>query len=312
MNWPNCGSCRQRRRGKQKTVAAIYLINLLVEIQTFTTLDDLDSDVRFATFFTDNNRRLLQGLRVGLVVPQQSLRSSIKAVVKKTPGLQPSMVMTLFEWDREMEPSIFLQDAAQSVRPADLLSELLSGLVADAHASRRRFQLQTQMRVQAGSDFVSYVRWILDARPLSLLRRDVEVGLACMVAGYAWEWKMKKDKTAFDIVISDTQLCWNSIATDWISSSNALKEVGSIYKVQGYDLNYVGVIIGSGLRFDPARRRLFIDRDSYFDKKGKENNPAFGRTYSDNDLLRFVTQIYAVLMTRGIRGTYVYVCDPGL
>ncbi|ROT41676.1 hypothetical protein SODALDRAFT_338913 [Sodiomyces alkalinus F11] len=327
--------------GTGKTVAAIYLIKLLVDIQTFTTLEDWTAT---------------------RVVPQQSLRSSIKAVFKKTPGLQPSMVMTPFDVgqadgifslllvdethrlsQRANQPSgvlnakfatitrelfggddtsktqldwiraksrhqIFLLDAAQSVRPADLPSELLSGLVADARASRRHFQLRTQMRVRAGSDFVSYVRWILDPRPLSLPRmrrdfgdydfrtfecvahmrdeifqRDAEVGLARMVAGYAWEWKTKKDKTAFDIEIGDTQLCWNSTATDWISSSNALKEVGSIHTVQGYDLNYVGVIIGLDLR-----------------------------TYSDDDLLRFITQIYAVLMTRGIRGTYVYACDHGL
>ncbi|KAH6953833.1 hypothetical protein BKA56DRAFT_535009 [Ilyonectria sp. MPI-CAGE-AT-0026] len=377
--------------GTGKTVAAIYLIKLLVDIQTFTTLEDLDSDARFASFFTDANQWLLQGLRIGLVVPQQSLRSSIKAVFKKTPGLDPSMVMTPFDVgqaermfdlllvdethrlnQRANQPSgvlnakfttitralfggddtsktqldwiraksrhqIFLLDAAQSVRPADLPSELLSDLVADARASQRHFQLQTQMRVRAGSDFVSYVRWILDPRPLSLPRvrrdfgdydfrtfdsvarmrdeifqRDAEVGLSRMVAGYAWEWRTKKDKTLFDIEIGDTRLRWNSTPTDWISSSNALEEVGSIHTVQGYDLNYVGVIIGLDLRFDPARRRLFIDRDSYFDKKGKENNPALGRTYSDDDLLRFITQIYAVLMTRGIRGTYVYACDPGL
>ena len=37
-----------------------------------------------------------------------------------------------------------------------------------------------------------------------------------------------------------------------------------------------------------------------------------GITYSDDDLLKFITQIYAVLLTRGIRGTYVYACDAGL
>jgi len=377
--------------GTGKTVVAIYMIKLLVDIKTFTSLEDLDSDSRFSNFFTETNQRLLQGLRIGLVVPQQSLRDSIKKVFQKTPGLNPSMVMTPFDVgqfdgifdlllvdethrlsQRANQPSgvlnakfatitrelfgsddtsmtqldwiraksrhqIFLLDAAQSVRPADLPSELLSDLVADARASERHFQLRTQMRVQAGSDFVSYVRWILDPRPLSfprvrrdfgeydfrafdsvahmrdeIFRRNAEVGLSRMVAGYAWEWKTKRDKNAFDIEIGPTRLCWNSTPTDWIASSNALEEVGSIHTVQGYDLNYVGVIIGPDLRFDPERRRLFIDRDSYFDKKGKENNPALGRTYSDDDLLRFITQIYAVLMTRGIRGTYVYACDPGL
>jgi DUF2075 family protein len=37
-----------------------------------------------------------------------------------------------------------------------------------------------------------------------------------------------------------------------------------------------------------------------------------GKVYSDDDLLRFVRNIYAVLLTRGIRGTYVYVSDPAL
>ena len=88
--------------------------------------------------------------------------------------------------------------------------------------------------------------------------------------------------------------------------------MASIHTVQGYDLNYVGVIVGPDLRFSSERRHLYIHHASYFDKKGKENNPALGKKYSDVDLLRFITQIYAVLLTRGIRGTYVYACDLGL
>lgn len=377
--------------GTGKTVVAIYMIKLLVDIKTFTSLEDLDSDSRFSNFFTEANQRLLQDLRIALIVPLQSLRDSIKKVFRKTPGLNPSMVMTPFDvgqadgmfdlllvdethrlnqranqpsgvlnakfatitkdlfgaddisktqldWIREKSHhQIFLLDAAQSVRPADLPSGLLSDLVAETRASRRHFQLQTQMRVQAGSDFVSYIREILDPRPFStprarrdfgeydfrvfdsvakmrdeIFQRNGEVGLSRMVAGYAWEWKTKKDKNAFDIEIGQTQLRWNSTPTDWIASNNALEEVGSIHTVQGYDLNYVGVIIGLDLRYNPEQRRLFIDRSSYMDKKGKENNPTLGKTYSNDDLLRFITQIYAVLMTRGIQGTYVYACDPGL
>ena len=247
---------------------------------------------------------------------------------------------TQLDWIRaKSRHQIFLLDAAQSVRPADLPTELLSGLVADTRASGRHFQLRTQMRVKAGSDFVSYVRWLLDPHPLSyprvrqdfgeydfrsfdsvahmrdqIFQRNAEVGLSRMVAGFAWPWKSKnkKDRNEFDIEIGQTQLRWNSVIADWIASSKALEEVGSIHTVQGYDLNYVGVIIGLDLRFDPERRRLFIDRKSYFDRKGKENNRVLGKKYSDDDLLRFITQIYAVLMTRGIRGTYVYACDPGL
>ncbi|KAJ6544159.1 hypothetical protein B0H19DRAFT_1169786 [Mycena capillaripes] len=384
--------------GTGKTVVAVYLMKLLIDIKTSTSLEDLDRDSRFAEFFTEDNRTLLQGLRIGLVVPQQSLRESIQKVFKKTPGLSASMVMTPFEAgeangqfnllvvdethrlnQRASQPSgvlnakfpvinralfgaddtsktqldwiraksrhqIFLLDAAQSVRPADLPAELLSALVAESRAAERYFQLQTQMRVRAGSDFVSYIRGILDPRPgvepparrdfgaydfrafddvaamrAAIFRRDAEVGLARMVAGYAWAWKSKEkkgkskgDAAAFDIEIGATRLRWNSTARDWIASANSLEEVGSIHTVQGYDLNYVGVIVGPDLRYNREQRRLWVSRSSYFDKKGKENNPVLGRTYDDEDLLRFVTQIYAVLMTRGILGTYVYVCDPGL
>lgn len=71
------------------------------------------------------------------------------------------------------------------------------------------------------------------------------------------------------------------------------------------------MIIGLDLRFNPEKD-LFIDRDSYCDRMGKKNNHRLDRPCTDKDLLRFITQIYAVLMTRGIRGTCVYACDPGL
>jgi len=377
--------------GTGKTVAAIYLIKLLCDIGSFTSLEDLDNDDRFSEFFTLDNRELLQHCRIGLVVPQQSLRASIQKVFKNTPGLHSSMVLTPFEageaeaqydlllvdethrlnqranqpsanqnkrfetinrhlfgyddfsktqldWIREKSNhQIFLLDTEQSIRPADLPSEVLSAVIAEARGSQRHFQLKTQMRVKAGSDFVAYVRWILNPSPArappqirdfgdydfrifddvalmrdEIFRRDAEIGLSRMAAGFAFEWKSKKDKTAYDIEIGQTQMRWNSTTSDWISSPNALQEVGSIHTVQGYDLNYLGVIIGLDLRFDREKRQLCVHRKSYFDKKGKENNPRLGRTYSDDDLLRFITQIYAVLLTRGIRGTYVYACDDAL
>jgi hypothetical protein len=92
----------------------------------------------------------------------------------------------------------------------------------------------------------------------------------------------------------------------------SVDEVGSIHTVQGYDLNYAGVIIGPDLGYDAASGKLVFNRSSYFDSKGKENNPLIGRPYSDDDLLRFVVNIYSVLLTRGIRGTFIYVSDPSL
>jgi DUF2075 family protein len=99
---------------------------------------------------------------------------------------------------------------------------------------------------------------------------------------------------------------------DWINSPTSLEEVGSIHTVQGYDLNYAGVIIGPELRWDERVGRLRLDRSNYFDRKGKARNGLLGIEYSDDDVLALVRNIYRVLLTRGMRGTYVYVCNPAL
>lgn len=99
--------------------------------------------------------------------------------------------------------------------------------------------------------------------------------------------------------------------TDWITSATAIDEVGSIHTVQGYDLNYVGVVIGPDLVLGDDGRIRFV-RERYFDARGKENLPQLGLTFRDEDLVAYVRNVYAVLLSRGMLGTYVYVVDPRL
>lgn len=242
---------------------------------------------------------------------------------------------TQLDWIRaQSRRQIFLLDRLQSIKPADLSQEIQRRLVDEASRARRQYALTSQMRVRAGSDYVGYVRSALSNEPPAILEsfepydlrffddigamaaeiqaRNDEHGLARLVAGYAWPWVTKKNPTAYDIEIGGHGFRWNTVATDWINSARSADEVGSIHTVQGYDLNFAGVIIGPDLRYDQAERRIAFDRANYHDKKGKENNPQLGIKYSDEDLFAFVANIYSVLLTRGIRGTYVYVCDPAL
>ena len=229
---------------------------------------------------------------------------------------------------------ILLLDPLQAVRPADLPLAELNRLTSAARQDGRFFPLRSQMRVRAGDDYVGYARGVLSNRSnlqprafdgydlrffddIRAMREEIavrndEVGLSRLVAGYAWPWKSKKSPQAIDIEIDGLQLQWNSTQVDWVASARSPQEVGSIHTVQGYDLNYVGVIIGPDLRWDATTGLTRFDRSSYFDIKGKENNGTLGEKYSDEDLLQYVRNIYAVLLTRGILGTYVYVCDPAL
>jgi len=142
--------------------------------------------------------------------------------------------------------------------------------------------------------------------------RDAEHGLARLVAGYAWKWASREDPDAADIEVDGVALQRNRTSKDWIASKGALEDVGSIHTVQGYDLNYAGVIIGGDLRYNVDLDELSVDRASYFDTKGAENNKQLGRSYTDAELREFISNIYGVLLTRGIRGTYVYALDPGM
>lgn len=375
--------------GTGKTILAVFLMKLLADIRDHDDADEVEPDSVFADFFVPESRTLLEGLRIGFVVPQQSLRESIKRVFKRTPKLAEQQILTPFDVGESDEPwdvlivdethrlnhranqssgmnnkkfalineklfgvddpemtqldwiraqsrhQLLLLDAEQTVRPADLPQAILRALVDEARLAQRRYPLSTQMRVRAGSDYVEFVRSMLRgqtgarSRPefgdydlrifddlatmrSEILARNDEHGLARLVAGYAWEWKSRDDKDAFDIELDGLSLRWNSQVKDWINSPKSINEVGSIHTVQGYDLNYAGVIIGDDLRYDPKQGCLFVDRESYRDAKGKENNKKRGIEYSDDDLLEFIRNIYGVLLTRGIRGTYIYVCDPHL
>lgn len=247
-------------------------------------------------------------------------------------GDDPSI--SQLDWiDYQSRHQIYLLDGAQAIRPADLPAETTQALLDDVRSRGRHYSLTSQMRVQAGDDYVGYVRGVLDGSitigrnfpgydlrlfedPVDMrnmiLERELEVGLSRLLAGFAWPWAGKHDPAALDIDADGLQLRWNTSDTDWVNSPTSINEVGSIHTIQGYDLNYAGVIIGKDLRYDPTTSRIFFDRDNYHDPRGATNNRMRGITYSDDDILQFVRNIYAVLLTRGMLGTYVYVCDRPL
>jgi DUF2075 family protein/phage repressor protein C with HTH and peptisase S24 domain len=136
--------------------------------------------------------------------------------------------------------------------------------------------------------------------------KDKKHKLARVVAGYAWPWHTAHGTRDYDIEIGELKLVWNSTAQDWVNSPNAINEVGCIHTVQGYDLNYVGVIIGPEFSYDIENRKFKVDKEKYFDTNGRN-----GIT-DPNELERYIINIYKTLLTRGIKGTYVYVVDENL
>ncbi len=154
---------------------------------------------------------------------------------------------------------------------------------------------------------------------------------ARMLAGYAWDWSkgLAPDGTLpLDVKILGPdgrialELPWNSrkAGPDWCLDDSTRGEVGCVHTTQGLEVEYVGVFIGPDLRYDPEKKKLFADYDSYRDIAGKTGLKANGlklkgaalKAARDREILTYVRRCYRVLLSRGIKGARVYCCDPEL
>jgi len=232
---------------------------------------------------------------------------------------------TQLDWIMRLSKhQVFFYDPNQSIKPADVRSDDFAALNA------KKYKLSSQMRVEAGEEYIKFIEDVFDLKNpkqtvfpkydfkifddaeemINLIKeKNTKHKLARVVAGYAWPWHTRPGNVTnkdHDIEIGDLKLIWNSTSRDWVNSPNAINEVGCIHTVQGYDLNYTGVIIGPELSYDDKTKKFKVDREKYFDINGRN-----GIT-DPNELEKYIINIYKTLLTRGIKGTYIYIVDEGL
>ena len=136
---------------------------------------------------------------------------------------------------------------------------------------------------------------------------------ARVVAGYCWKWISKKDRLLNDIQIDNYSVRWNLVShgPSWIIRPDSVSEVGCIHTCQGLEVEYIGVIIGPDLivrdgvvitkGFEhPGGDKALSGFRKMFKKSPKEANKIA------NTLIR---NTYRTLMTRGMRGCYIYCTD---
>jgi len=222
---------------------------------------------------------------------------------------------------------IFFYDSAQSVKPSDINENHFASLLENPNTLK--LELTSQMRVQGGNNYISFVDELLHVKRNStaifkikeyellvfdslkdlykvLGEREELNGLSRLVAGYSWPWASKIDKKAIDIAIDGLQFQWNQTDKDWINSPDAFKEIGCIHTTQGYDLNYTGVIFGREINYNKATGEIEIDPKLYFDINGKKG------ISNKEDLKAYIINSYKTIMYRGIKGTFIYACNKEL
>jgi len=337
--------------GSGKTIVAVYLMKYLTDSEEFN------------------------GKQIGFVVPQTSLRKTMKMIFKSIYGLSPSQVLSPsdvtkkhydilladeahrlhqyknisymgsfkknceklglttaadeLDWVlHQTDCAVLFYDSMQVVGPSGIDSDRFKKKMEYSLTNRMiaYFTLSTQMRVQGGNDYIDFLNNIFSgnctkkyesdnydlrlytdfpAFERDMYEKESEVGLTRMLAGYAWPWISKTDQTARDIEIQNVKRMWNHCTEGWVHTKEAIDEIGCIHSIQGYDLNYAFVIFGKDIGWDKVAGEIIVRPENYYDQNGK-------RTAEYGDLLEYIKNIYYVLMTRGIRGTYLYICDDDL
>jgi len=136
-----------------------------------------------------------------------------------------------------------------------------------------------------------------------------------VVAGYCWDWVSRNDKNQPDIKFPEFnfEADWNLTAHGgkWIIHEESVKEIGCIHTCQGLELDYVGVIVGPDLAIssgelitDPAARAK-SDKSLNGYKKALGIDPIAANEKADE----IIRNTYRTLMTRGMKGCYVYFTD---
>ena len=350
--------------GTGKTLLGIHLIKLLKsEPQNY-----LDENV-----FSWIQEIQKYNKEIALVVPQSSLRETLKKVFNNISNLSADIVIspndaakkeydlliideahrlrrrknltqyasfdknnkklgldkfqgTELDWIiKQSKRQIFFYDKDQTVKPTDIRPEEF-----ERKTTKQKYlevHLTSQFRVLAGRDYIKYIKNVLNNNQLEkknfgiyelklfdsfkemqkeIISKNNKLGLCRIVAGYGWKWHSKTDNTKHDIELEGIKLIWNSTNLDWSIHENAINEVGCIHTIQGYDLNYTGVIFGPEISYDKKKQKIVVKKDKYHDIKGKSS------IKTQEELENYVKNIYSVLMTRGIKGTYVYVVDDDL
>ena len=242
----------------------------------------------------------------------------------------------IMELIRSTRCTVFFADDDQIVTLSDIgRAEELERWAHAAGAEVTRLELASQFRC-AGSD--GYIAWLdnflgiresantdfdrgsFDFRIVdspvelhNLIREKNKLNnKARVVAGYCWDWNSRKDPDAWDIEIPEYgyKAQWNldKDGSLWIIAPDSVEQVGCIHTCQGLELDYVGVIIGPDLRWVDGKPTVFPESRSRMDRSVRgyktlmKEDPGITR----ERLELIVRNTYKTLMSRGMKGCYVY------
>ena len=240
--------------------------------------------------------------------------------------------------------SIFFIDEDQKVTLKDIGSvDEIKKYAQELGAGIRIVELESQFRCNGSDGYLSWLDNLLEIRKTAnfddmdfdydfkilddpnevrrlIYEKNRENNKSRMVAGYCWNWisEGKNNTDIHDIVIPEYnfEMSWNlGNSQTWAIDPMSVNEIGCIHTCQGLEFDYVGVIIGDDIRYEDGhivtdyKKRASTDQSlKGIYKISKEEGQEEANRVADS----IIKNTYRTLMTRGMKGCYVYCTDKNL
>lgn len=236
--------------------------------------------------------------------------------------------------------AVFFIDESQRVTLSDIGSvKEIENWAMYYNANIHYLELQSQFRCNGSDGYLAWLDNTLDIREtanIDLMDIDFDIRVcdtpmhvkeliveknninnrSRMLAGYCWDWikEGKNDTHVYDIVIDDFKMSWNLGNGVFALDDTSINEIGCIHTSQGLEFDYVGVIIGEDMRYEDGeiitdfKKRASTDQSIKGIKKLAKENPTKAKQIADE----IIKNTYRTLMTRGMKGCYIYCVDKNL
>ena len=237
--------------------------------------------------------------------------------------------------------SVFFIDESQRVTLSDIgtVSEIVKW-ADELDSEVQEMELVSQFRCDGSDGYLAWLDDVLEIRETANFDlKDIDYDIRIMdspnevrdliiecnktrnqsriLAGYCWAWlkEGQNNSDVHDIKIGDFEMSWNLGNTSTFAiDENSVNEVGCIHTSQGLEFDYAGVIIGDDMRYENGHivtdftKRAKTDQSLKGIKKLYKENPEFALKEADE----IIKNTYRTLMTRGMKGCYVYCTDKNL
>lgn len=276
---------------------------------------------------------------IDILIADEAHRLRETSNSRYTPSYKRSSFPQIEELINASKVGVFFIDDKQIVRPNEIGSaQYIKNNAERLNCKYFEYKLEAQFRCSGSDAFVNWINNTLGVERTanviwdqtenfdfkifnspqgledSIKKKISEGNTGRMTAGFCWNWTLPKNDGTLneDVVIGDYRRPWDAKpeakklapgipkASLWAYDPNGINQIGCVYTAQGFEFDYAGVIFGKDLTYNLDKQEWEGHPESSSDSVVKRSKDQF---------IDLVKNTYRILLSRGMKGCYVYFMD---